>query len=111
MIWDRLSTIYKRSGIVLVLGAGVSVNSGLPNWSGLLQRLVTDSIGRGDNDLFGDLYSHGITLPVIASILEEHSSDRTEFIEQVREALYRDFPFFPDGITKINRRKLVEGRS
>jgi SIR2-like domain len=47
-------------------------------------------------------------LQVIASILEEHCGSRTEFIKRVREALYREFPFFPDGVNSANRGELVQ---
>ncbi|SRR6266540_6785306 len=105
MDWDDLKTAYEKHGIVLVLGAGVSKGSGLPNWSGLLERLAD---GLGDSKgLFSDLRSSSVPLQVVASILEERCGSRTEFIKRVREALYRDFPFFPNGVTKANRGELV----
>jgi hypothetical protein len=42
MSWEALRDSYKKSGIVLALGAGVSVGAGLPNglpnWIKLLER-------------------------------------------------------------------------
>src|SRR5215208_4379555 len=108
MEWDHLRRTYKKHGIVLVLGAGVSIGSGLPSWSGLLER-VADGLGGEENEgLVPDLRSGGVPLPVIASILEERCGTRTESIKRVRGALYRDFPFFPAGITRANREELIQ---
>lgn len=108
MSWKKLGEIYAQDGIFLALGAGVSVRSRLPNWHDLVQRLASVYLDKGDHKLFEDLKTHGFSLPVIASLLEEHSSDRSEFIKRVREMLYRDLPYFPEGITKSNRRKFVQ---
>jgi hypothetical protein len=108
MSWKKLGEIYAQDGIFLALGAGVSVGSQLPNWHDLLQRLASVYLDKGDNKLFEELKNHGFSLPVIASLLEERSSDRNEFIERVREMLYRDLPYFPDGVTKSNRRRFVQ---
>jgi len=117
--WDRLRAAYEKHGIVLVLGAGVSVGSGLPNWSGLLARVAASWDDGGIESIFRDLRSSGTSLPVVASILEERcrpgetTSDdpakagRIEFVKRVRNALYRDFRFFPAGITAANQRELV----
>jgi hypothetical protein len=108
MDWDRLRRIYMKHGIVLVLGAGVSIGSDLPSWNELLES-VADGMEGGDNeDLFRDLRSGGTPLPVIASILQERCLTRTEFVKRVRGALYRDFPFFPAGITEANREELIQ---
>jgi hypothetical protein len=108
MSWKKLGETYAEDGIFLALGAGVSVDSQLPSWLGLLQRLVATHLNTRDNLLFEDLKNHGLSLPVIASLLEERSSDRSEFIKRVRESLYHDFPYFPEGITKSNRRRFVK---
>ena len=108
MSWKKLAETYAREGIFLALGAGVSVGSQLPNWRDLIQRLVSIHLDSGGSKLFEDLRDHDLSLPVIASLLEEHSPDRSEFIKRVREALYRDFPYFPEGITKSNRRRFVQ---
>jgi hypothetical protein len=104
--WDLLTESYAKSGIVLALGAGVSLGSRLPTWSGLLSRLAADSADTPDID--GDaLIKDGLALPVIASILEEQSPDRAHFAERVRQALYKDFPFFRHGVDKGNRGEFV----
>jgi len=115
MSWEKLREIYAQDGIFLALGAGISVGSQLPNWRDLLQRLVSIDLDKGDNKLFEDLRNHGLSLPVIASLLEERSSgpekrssDRSKFIKRVREELYRDFPYYPEGVTRSNRRRFVQ---
>jgi len=94
MSWDLLKNVYKKEGMVLSLGAGVSNDSRLPNWKGLLRRLVADLIGNGDEAIFDELEENDFPLPVIASLLQKHCPEKDEFIERVREALYRDFDFF-----------------
>lgn len=38
---ERLTEIYRKDGIILVLGAGVSTNMNIPNWEQLLSSLYT----------------------------------------------------------------------
>jgi hypothetical protein len=92
--WEELRRAYEKEGLVLVLGAGVSTSSNIPSWPGLLRRLVKGTIGGGDDNLFDEMRTKGISLPTIASILEQGCTDRTEFIERVREAMYRSFCLF-----------------
>ena len=108
MCWKKLGETYAQDGIVLALGAGISVGSHLPSWRDLLQRLVSIHLDTGVSNLFADLQNNGLSLPAIASLLEENSSGRSEFIVRVRESLYRDFPYFPEGVTKSNRRRFVQ---
>lgn len=107
MSWKKLGETYAQDGIFLALGAGVSVGSQLPNWHDLLQRLASVYLDKGGNQLFDELKNHGFSLPVVASLLEERSSDRSKFIHRVREMLYRNFPYYPEGVTKSNRRRFV----
>jgi hypothetical protein len=107
MSWKRLCETYTGEGIFLALGAGVSAGSQLPNWNGLLERLVQAHLEPGEAALYQDLKDHGLSLPVIASLLEERSPSRKEFIEWVRKGLYRDFPYFPGGVDKSNRRQFI----
>jgi hypothetical protein len=90
--WERLHASYRADGIVLVLGSGVSVSSGLPKWDALLERLAADW-APDDRRLFKRLREHELSLPVIASILEERAGSREAFVERVRDALYREFDF------------------
>jgi hypothetical protein len=106
--WRRLRVEYERQGVVLALGAGVSKDSGLPNWPELLER-VASSFGGDTEEVVRALRADRTPtpLPVIASILEERSGSRDKFVERVRKALYCDFPFFPEGIVGSNRAKLI----
>jgi hypothetical protein len=108
MDWNQFRQVYSEHGIVLVLGAGVSFRSGLPTWSGLLETVANGIDGSDHGRLFRDLRSGGVPLPVIASVLEERSGTRGEFIRRIREALYSQFPFFPEGVTEDNREAFVE---
>lgn len=98
MSWDILRETYIRQGLVLALGGGISTGSGLPDWGGLMERLVTGHMGPGAGDLYNDLQGYGFSLPAIGSLVEAALADRTAFIEQVRAALYHDFPFYPGGV-------------
>jgi hypothetical protein len=108
MDWNQFRQVYRKHGIVLVLGAGVSFGSGLPTWEGLLEAVAEGLDGSDHGRLFRDLRSGGVPLPVIANVLEERSGTRGEFIRRIREALYSRFPFFPEGVTEDNGEALVE---
>lgn len=88
--WKDLHRAYGRSGIVLALGAGTSVGSGLPNWRGLLERVAEGTTG----PRFSDLERAGLTLPAIAGVLERRFPGRESFVEAVRDGVYGDFPFY-----------------
>jgi SIR2-like protein len=105
--WDRLERAYEESGIVLALGAGVSMTSRIPKWTDLLDGLARAVMDGEGEDFFRGLIDRGVSLPVMASLLEERCSGREEFIERVREVLYRDFPFFPNGIPKPEAEQFV----
>jgi hypothetical protein len=107
MLWEDLTNRYKESGIVLALGAGVSIGARLPSWKELVERLASEPNYKGAGLDFADLIEHGVPLPVIASVLEEYSSNREQFVECVRKALYKEFPFFPNGVSKVNRGEFV----
>jgi hypothetical protein len=42
---SKINKKYKEENLVLVLGAGVSMSFGLPDWNTLLQNLMIDTIG------------------------------------------------------------------
>ena len=84
-----LREAYEADGLVLVLGAGVSLRSDIPDWKCLLIRVAEN---RDHQELADELRAGTIQLPVAASVLQKRIDDRTEFVETVREALYRDLP-------------------
>ncbi|WP_424355848.1 SIR2 family protein [Methanobacterium sp. MBAC-LM] len=51
----KLQHAFKHSNLVLCLGAGVSIDEGLPNWKNLIERLITDSIKENHNKTIGSL--------------------------------------------------------
>ena len=107
MSLGHLKGSYARHGLVLVLGAGVSVGSGLPAWDELLARVAADAGVGPDAGLVEELRQGGVSLPGIASVLQQYGGT-DKFREGIRRALYRDFPFFPNGISKSNRGELVK---
>lgn len=107
MSWDLLNTTYEKKGLVLALGAGVSKCSDIPGWEELLARLVAKCLPEGNENKYNDLRRHGLSLEIIASIVEEHCQDRDAFVERVRDALYQDYPYYKIPITKSNRRRIA----
>src|SRR4051812_43374813 len=102
---DVLREAYKSRGVFLVLGAGVSFNSGLPNWPDLLKRLFLKlyepaSGDRSNSALYEKLKT--MPAPMLASFLQAQTSirhggmtQREAFAELVRDALYHDFHWRP----------------
>ncbi len=89
--WENLKKVYERKGIVLVLGAGISIGSGLPTWKELLRNVASHCFGSDGQELFDNLLSHGYSLPAIASAIENVCGERLAFVKQVRTSLYRRF--------------------
>jgi hypothetical protein len=104
--WKRLREAYRDNGVVLVLGSGVSAGSGLPTWDALMKRLAA-SDPRGGAVFFKRLGDSGLPLPVIASVMEERSRDRSDFVERVRDALYLRFPFYRTGVDGQDQERFV----
>jgi len=97
-----------------VLGAGASVTSGLPDWEELIRRVAAASEFQGRPVPFAALKAEGYSLPIIASLIEERcpprgtTRPRENFIELVRDALYREFRFYREGLTERNARDFVQ---
>lgn len=109
MDWQQLKEIYDHRGIVLALGAGVSFDSKLPNWEGLLKRLGTKCLGVDGEKSVAKLVAEGFSLPAIASMLRTRCSSDTKFSDLVRAALYQEFePYKQRDVSGIKLEKLVE---
>jgi len=109
----ELKRAYNSKKLVLILGAGVSIGCGLPDWSGLLKKMQNGIYLSGEdledkaffvNKLFLKLFNrHEL---VLARNLYHHSSSGLEndgcilFEKFVRCALYKN--------TEFKRSKLVE---
>jgi hypothetical protein len=93
MGWDQLQETYKSRGVVLALGAGLSLGCGLPTWVELLKRLGRVCLGDDYGDwLIDELRDKGSNLPAIASLLKACCPAHLSFTELLRDQLYRDFP-------------------
>jgi hypothetical protein len=103
--WAKLIKDYKKRGLVLALGAGVSKGCNLPNWEELLRRLAKESKLKGAASVFDELRTNGFTLPAIASMLESDYKD--DFSRAIKEALYQDFPF-RNGIDGNNQQDFID---
>jgi hypothetical protein len=106
-VWDEAVKVYAERGFVLVLGAGVSLGSGLPTWPELIRRLGERCIGTGSAELIAELEKIGYSYPAIAGIIRSKSDSDTTFLELVREELYRNFPFFR-GILVLQENEFVD---
>lgn len=97
--WRKLSEAYQEHGLVLALGAGLSIGCQIPSWEELLARLATRCLGETGSDIYRRLLGSGYSFPAITSILKANCEASGMFNDLVREELYRDFPFFPDGVS------------
>jgi hypothetical protein len=109
-----LKAVYKHHGLVLLLGAGASVPSGLPNWKTLAERILThdDVFGQADgSSIFNSLTHEKYRLETIIGmaedkILADHINDRSKaqqsFTSIVRECLYSGFKYWNTDINPVN---------
>jgi hypothetical protein len=109
MSWSQLQDIYQKKGIVLALGAGVSLDSKLPNWIGLLKRLGSKCLGVDGDKAVAQLIAEGFSLPAIANMLRLRCPSDTKFSDLVRAALYQDFePYKQRNVGSVLLGKLLE---
>jgi len=93
--WQQLEKAYKREGVVLVLGAGVSIGSNMPNWEQLISGVARKCLDERGVSVVKELRQRDYSLPAIASVIERHFRQRgtqTQFLEYVREVLYAGLP-------------------
>jgi hypothetical protein len=100
---DKLKKAYQRGSLALYLGAGVSVDSGLPTW----ERLVLSMYFQTNQDIFNETRSQPFPnylfaisewllkessepLDIITSRIKRHYRDRSpeEFYRLLKETLY-----------------------
>ena len=95
----KLGDAYKRGNLVLVVGAGLSINYGLPGWNSLLQRLLIRTIDEENkratllSKVFTKIFNPS---PLIAGRYLQESLSNTNlkennFESEVRDALYETF--------------------
>lgn len=91
----KISSYYHDEKLVLVLGAGVSMGFGLPNWDTLLQKLMIDTIEKEQkvstvlSKLFTNIFSPS---PLIAGryLQRNYEEKKRSFEEEVRKTLYEN---------------------
>lgn len=92
---SKINKKYKEENLVLVLGAGVSMSFGLPDWNTLLQNLMIDTIGETRkvstvlSKIFTDIFKPS---PLIAGryIQEKYNNNKNSFEEAVRSVIYKN---------------------
>jgi hypothetical protein len=83
---QRLVNQYKEDGLVLFLGAGVSVESGVPSWPVLVDRILLKSkIARRDLSRIKRSLPNYITRFELAGL---RAGDRVQFVKALYESLY-----------------------
>ncbi len=93
--WQQLEKAYQREGVVIVLGAGVSIGSNLPNWEQLIIGIAQKCLGDKGASVVKELRQHDYSLPAIASVIERRfrqQGTQAQFLEYVREVLYAGLP-------------------
>lgn len=103
----------KRGGVTLVVGAGVSIPRGLPNWEYLARALWKEAFGDKSTPWDGEGSSRGLSqlLPIIFELVYRELGE-TEFIESLTRHLYArvrypgadpDFPQSSESLAVIAR--------
>lgn len=95
---SELSTAYRNNDLVLFLGAGVSIEAGVPTWNALLKTLLMDlvSIKAGSGRELEDIEQtvaylqsqHGMSPLLLARYIRAGLG--SEFANKLADALYRD---------------------
>lgn len=104
---QELKKRYHERGLVIAVGAGLSMASGLPTWIEILRRLAQRCYGSDGESFFEQLLADGYTLPAIASILEASSPSKEIFTRWLREELYSGFPFYGGDVTGENKKEFI----
>ena len=97
-----LSRAYQQEKLVLVLGAGVSLEYGLPSWPTLLQELLIRSLGdRNDKDpqrtaALATVYTQAFRPNPLIAARYVRLNLRDGFVKTVREVLYSKVGQAPD---------------
>lgn len=94
--WRELIDAYRKEGLVLAIGAGVSKDSSVPTWEDLLRRIGKACLGPEGIGLVDRLKRERLTLPAVASVLRARCGSERCFTRHVRDALYRDFKPYRD---------------
>ncbi len=100
---EFLEKRYVKHGVVLFLGAGISIGSRLPDWDGLLERIykkITSTLRRRPS--FTEMRS-SFSSTAFGGLLERICANNgLRFDQIVRECLYAEFPFFNKDVRDPN---------
>jgi len=102
-IVKKLTQYYEKEKLVLVLGAGVSMGFGLPNWDTLLQKLMITTIEKERNvstvlsKIFTSVFSPS---PLIAGryLQKFYEDKKMSFEEAVHKVLYEQLDIQKDSL-------------
>ena len=106
---ERLRTEFQIGNLTLFCGAGVSIKAGIPSWSDLVKKLITDLFVAGepdplsqtDTNLLADVYQNAFGLsPLIIAQYLKNGLGR-DFARRVRQALYAAKPATAEIINAI----------
>ncbi|WP_461631997.1 SIR2 family protein [Labilibaculum euxinus] len=89
----NVNSAYQKEKLVLVLGAGVSIEFGIPSWNGLLQNLMVHTIEQEHNvssilsKLFNEIF---VPNPLIAGryLQDYFENNESSFESMVRDVMY-----------------------
>ncbi|MFH1321366.1 MAG: SIR2 family protein [Bacteroidota bacterium] len=94
-IINKINKAYRNEKLVFVMGAGISMNYGLPSWDVLLQKIMVTTIEKEQSasnalsKLFTELFSPS---PLIAGryLQKYYEKKNSSFEEAVRKVLYEN---------------------
>ncbi len=107
--WDNLKESYLGAGLTVVLGAGISLDSGIPSWRGLVEGLLERKYGTQARGTFAELAAGGLSLTTITQFIKlDYQENEVDFVNAIKDILYRHFPcrdvlqaYDEPGITRI----------
>ena len=87
---ERLAAAVQRGAVTLVLGAGVSLELGVPNWRGLVLRVWKSvKLKKAERARIEELARESQSLPLLFELAEQRLGFEA-FVEAVRTAIYAE---------------------
>jgi hypothetical protein len=100
-----LKDAYCDNHLALGLGAGISLNSGVPNWHDLVKRVAEQPEVSSTRAVAEGLLTAGYDATVVGGYLRSLADSQDSFIEAVRRSLYERFDAqFSKRLDKPNHR-------